>query len=89
MAEQLDITAFDLVGLRKRLGFNQADMAKQMGMGARAYFTLEQDRVAINKRHVMIAQLVSLKIAVERKDVQLAEPAIAAMARKFCRLGRD
>ena len=74
---------FDLESLRKRLGFNQSQMAAEMGLSARAYFSLEQDPTSMNQRHIMLAELVSLQSAVERRDPSLAHPTIAKLARDF------
>lgn len=78
--------ALDLIALRKRIGLTQAEMADRMGLGARAYFTLEQDPASINARHIMLAQMVSLREAVERHDRSLADTAVAALADEFARL---
>jgi DNA-binding XRE family transcriptional regulator len=51
---------FDFEALRKRLGFNQSEMASKMHMSPRTYFSLETDPEAISPGHVMIAQMVSL-----------------------------
>ena len=77
---------FDLIGMRKRLGFNQTDMAARMGLKPRAYFTLEQKPEAINARHVMLAQMVSLEVAVARKDRSLTDTHAAELAIMFCAL---
>lgn len=78
----------DLIALRKRIGLTQAEMAERMGLGSRAYFTLEQDPASINARHIMLAQMVSLREAVERHDRSLADAAVAALADEFARLAR-
>lgn len=75
---------FDLFTLRKRLGFNQLEMVRAMGMGSRTYFTLEQKPESANARHRMLAQYVSLKFAVEREDRSLAEATIAELAVMYC-----
>lgn len=77
---------FDLMMLRKRIGLTQAEMAAAMGMGSRAYFTLEQAPASINRRHVMLAQMVSLKEAVRQQDPRLADPEIALLADEYTRL---
>lgn len=87
MSPQLRARAiYDFAGLRKRLGLNQAEMANRMGLGSRAYFTLEQDPSAINARHIMLAQMVSLKEAVARSDASLADKDAAALAKDFADL---
>lgn len=64
--------AIDLLALRKSLGLNQADMAKRMGLGSRAYFGLEVDPRTIRPRHIMLAERASLDVAIEKKDPMLA-----------------
>lgn len=71
---------FDLRGLRKSLGLNQAEMAKAMGLGSRAYFTLEDEPDKVTRRHKMLAAAASLDEALKRKDPTLAS---AVMRRKF------
>ncbi|MCL2717107.1 MAG: hypothetical protein FWD68_21835 [Alphaproteobacteria bacterium] len=75
--------------LRKRLGYNQAEMGSRMGLCSRAYFTLEQDPNSINSRHEMVLLMVSLQEAVERGDRSLADPAVASLADSFGRLPRQ
>lgn len=77
---------FDFEKLRKKLGFSQAQMAHRMGLGSRAYFTLEQDPEAINDRHIMLAQMVSLREAVNQKDYTLARPEIRRLAFAYVRM---
>ena len=71
---------FDLISLRKRLGLNQSQMATLMGLGARAYFTLEQEPDSIKPRHMMLARMVSLQEAVMNKDQSLAEKTVGELA---------
>jgi len=79
---------FDFEGLRKRLGLTQPEMAQAMNMSARTYFSLENDPAAIGARHIMLAQMISLKLAVERNDKTLADPVAAELAETFCAIGR-
>ncbi|WP_316214269.1 MULTISPECIES: hypothetical protein [unclassified Bradyrhizobium] len=76
----------DLLTLRKALGFNQAEMAKRMGLGARAYFTLEQEPASVNIRHVRLAEYVALSEAVARGDRDLAPRSVAKLADAFAKL---
>jgi DNA-binding XRE family transcriptional regulator len=82
-------TKENLLALRKRLGLNQAEMAKEMGLGSRAYFTLEQEDGAINARHIMLAEYVALKLAVDRADPALAPERIADLAKAFVALSKQ
>jgi DNA-binding XRE family transcriptional regulator len=77
---------FDFEGLRKKLGFNQAEMAQRMSVGPRTYFSLETDPAAISARHIKLAEIVGLEIAVERGDVSLAPSRIGELARQFADL---
>lgn len=78
----------DIAALRKALGFNQAEMAQKMGLGSRAYFTLEQEPTTVNIRHIMLAENVALAMAVERGDRSLAPRNVAALADKFSKLSK-
>ncbi len=74
---------FDFEELRKKLGLNQAEMAQRMSIGPRTYFSLETEPAAINVRHIRLAELVGLEVAVERGDVSLAPKRISEVARRF------
>jgi DNA-binding XRE family transcriptional regulator len=77
---------FDFEGLRKMLGFNQAEMAQRMSIGPRTYFSLETEPSAISARHIKLAELVGLEVAVERSDASLAPSRIGGLARRFADL---
>src|SRR5580692_9783109 len=77
---------FDFEGLRKRLGFNQAEMAQRMSIGPRTYFSLETEPAAISARHIKLAELVGLEVAVERGDVSLAPKRVSELAHRFADL---
>lgn len=79
----------DIQALRKALGFNQAEMASRMGLGARAYFTLEQDPGAVNARHIMLAEHVALTEAVARGDRSLVPENVADLADRFAAIGKQ
>jgi DNA-binding XRE family transcriptional regulator len=79
---------FDFEGLRKRLGFNQAEMAHRMSLGSRTYFSLETEPSAISARHIKLAELVGLETAVERGDPSLAPKRVGEVARRFSDLTR-
>ena len=74
---------FDFEGLRKKLGFNQAEMAQRMSLGPRTYFSLETEPSAISARHIKLAEMVGLEVAIERSDVSLAPSRIGELARQF------
>lgn len=77
---------FDFEALRRRLGFNQAEMANRMGLGSRTYFTLEQEPDAINVRHIKLAEMVALETAVERQDASLLPTRVQNLVRKYASL---
>jgi DNA-binding XRE family transcriptional regulator len=79
-------TIFGFEELRKRLGLNQAEMANRMGLGSRAYFTLEQEPDAINIRHIKLAEMVALEAAVDRQDPTLPPERIRELVRKYAML---
>lgn len=79
---------FDFEGLRKKLGFNQAEMAQRMSIGPRTYFSLETEPSAISARHIKLAEIVGLEVAIERSDVSLAPSRISELARRFADLSR-
>lgn len=79
---------FNFEGLRKRLGFNQSEMASRMHMSPRTYFSLETDPSAISQRHVMIAQMVSLQEALTRGDKSLADTEALALAAGVVSIGK-
>ncbi|GGC68449.1 hypothetical protein [Chelatococcus reniformis] len=81
-------SAFDLVELRKRLGLKQADMAKHMGMGMRAYQDLEAEPARVLDRHQLLAEAVSLLVAQERRDPMLAAPRMRAAALDIAQMMR-
>jgi DNA-binding XRE family transcriptional regulator len=80
------VPVFDFISLRKKLGFNQAEMANRMGLGSRAYFKLEQEPDSINVRHIMLARMVSLQEAVMNRDKSLAEKVIGDLATAYSQL---
>lgn len=86
MPKTKSTSVFDFISLRKKLGFNQAEMANRMGLGSRAYFKLEQEPDSINIRHIMLARMVSLQQAVMNKDRSLAEKVISDLAIAYSQL---
>ena len=63
---------FNLPALRGKLGLDQAQMAERMGLDARDYVELERSPEKIQRRHAMLAHLVSLDVAIERGQPNLA-----------------
>jgi DNA-binding XRE family transcriptional regulator len=63
---------FNLPALRGKLGLDQAQMAECMGLDARDYVELETSPEKVQRRHAMLAHLVSLDVAIERGQPNLA-----------------
>ena len=80
-----DPAKYDFRALRKRSGLNQADWAERMGLSPRSYFAIEHDGAA-SDRHVMLAELAALELAIEREDPSLVPERIARLARAFAAL---
>ena len=63
---------FNLPALRGKLGLDQAQMAERMGLAAGDYEELEASPGKVQRRHVMLAHLASLDVAIERGEPGLA-----------------
>lgn len=66
------MTLQDLIDLRKRLGLTQAQMGDGIGLGGRAYQKIEAGDTDLAERHVLAAERLALRLAVERGDPMLA-----------------
>jgi transcriptional regulator with XRE-family HTH domain len=78
--------ALQLKQLRLTLGLTQAEMAKEMGLAVRSYQQLEAGEKEIRRRHVALAERVSLGVAVARRDPYLAMPSIREEAMQIAAL---
>jgi hypothetical protein len=65
---------FNLPALRGKLALDQAQMAERMGLDAPDYVELETSPEKVQRRHAMLAHLVSLDVAIERGQPNLATP---------------
>jgi DNA-binding XRE family transcriptional regulator len=65
------MTKEELIALRKSLGLTQADMAERIGLGLRAYQSVENEGT-LRRLHELAAERVALEIAVERANPMLA-----------------
>ena len=74
--------------LREAAKLTQAEMAVQMGLGKTAYQDLEADDdwKKFKQRHFLVLERVSLKLAVERGDINLALPSVRRDALDLARL---
>lgn len=75
--------------LREAAKLTQAEMAGLMGLGRTAYIDLEADDPDWKKfksRHLLALERVSLKLAVERGDINLALPSVRRDALDLAKL---
>jgi hypothetical protein len=63
---------FNLAALRGKLGLAQADMADRMGLPLPELLQIEAAPDDVQRRHQMLAHMVSLEVAIERGQPQLA-----------------
>jgi DNA-binding XRE family transcriptional regulator len=77
-----------LKACREAWALTQAEMAAQLGMGLSAYQDLETGLSSFKGRHQLALERVSLKLAVERRDLNLALPAARRDALDFAALAR-
>lgn len=75
-----------LKDFRALADLTQAELAALMGLGNTAYQDLESGFSKFKAKHVAVLERVSLKLAVERGDLNLALPAIRRDALDFARL---
>lgn len=80
------MTGDDLKALRKALGLTQAAMGDEMGLSLRAYTDVEKTVSDLRRDHQMVAELVSLRQAVAKRDLNLALPEVRKMALDYARL---
>lgn len=66
----------ELKNYREAAQITQAEMARLMGLGNTAYQDLETGYSKFKDRHQLALERVSLKLAVERGDINLALPAV-------------
>lgn len=74
------MTADELTTLRKTLGLTQTEMATRIGLGLRAYQSIENGSSPVRESHALAAEHVALSIAVERADPMLAPARIRKLA---------
>lgn len=65
------VDKFWLRGVREILGLGQTEMAKRMGLSLRNYQRLETGEREVGRRHIRLAELVALEVAIEKKDPDL------------------
>lgn len=80
------MTGDDLKALRKALGLTQAAMGDEMGLSLRAYTDVEKTVSDLRRDHQMVAELVSLRQAVAKRDLNLALPEVRKLAMDYVRM---
>lgn len=75
-----------LKDFREAAKLTQAELAALMGMGNSAYQDLESGFSKFKPKHLMILERASLKLAIERGDLNLALPSIRRDALDFTRM---
>jgi len=79
----------ELAELRKTLGLTQAEMAAEMGLSARAYQDLEAGSGPISRRNRNAAERVSLRIAVQKANPNIAATQIRLEATELAALVQE
>ena len=74
---------FSLLELRRALGLPQSEMARRMGLSLRPYQELKSKVRRVRTRHIRLAELVALEVAVEKDDPELAPQDIRRKAIKL------
>lgn len=83
------MSAKEMKGLRKAAKLTQTEMAELMGLSKNPYIELEKDDPDWEKfkpRHQLALERVSLKLAVERGDINLALPSVRRDALDLAKL---
>lgn len=80
------MSAQELRSIREQAKLSQVDMANLLGLGQSAYQDLEGEHSKWRPRHQTMLERVSLRLAVERGDINLALPAVRRDALDLARL---
>ena len=73
----------ELRTLRKRANLTQSEMAVEMGHSFRAYQDIETGVAHLRAIHIAAIERASLRLAIAKRDLNLALPAIRQDALKF------
>lgn len=76
----------DIIALRKRLGWTQAQMAERIGIGLRAWQIIEGDPSKLRTMHVHAVERAALAAAVEQGDPMLAPASVRKQALDLARM---
>jgi len=74
---------FSLLQVRTEIGLSQAEMARRMGLSLRPYQELESTLRRVRPRHIRLAELVALEVAVETDNPELAPRDLRRLALKL------
>jgi len=72
-----------LISMRKRIGSTQAEMARALGMGPRAYSDLETGNSRCRTVHILAAERLTLREAAQHGDATLLTGPVAADMRSL------
>lgn len=75
-----------LKDFREVANLTQAELADLLGLGRSAYHDLESGFSKFKPKHLMMLERVSLKLAVERSDLNVALPGVRRDALDLARL---
>jgi len=71
---------------RDKAGLTQKDMALAMGLGISAYQDIETGFDKFKPRHLLALERVSLRLACERGDLNIALPSVRRDALEYAKL---
>jgi hypothetical protein len=77
---------FNLAALRGKLGLDQPEMAERMGVPLQELVAVEASLQEAQRAHQLLAHMVSLEIAIERGQPQLASTTMREKVMAWYRL---
>ena len=77
---------FNLAALRGKLGLDQPQMAERMGVSLQELKALEGSPEQVQRAHQLLAHMVSLEVAIERGQPQLASTTMREKVMAWYRL---
>lgn len=80
------MTPTDLRDWRNRADLSQGQLAVMMGLNLRQYQNIESGEAPLRAIHLNSLEHLSLKLAVDRKDVGLAFPSARSFAVQYAAL---
>lgn len=85
MSSEAEARRTYLIAMRKGLGLTQAEMAAALGMGVRAFSDIETGKSECRPIHIMAAERLTLRLAVERDSADLLAAPVLADLRALAR----